>query len=196
MRIKLISNNFDWSKEQRFSLCFAVLGDDRASDDYDTMLLNAIECGVKLQIKDGPVKHDVMHYAGVVNIRSRLVTEKSNSGYNGIETRTVFDLELDDSDATKRTGLEQSAVQFIDQNDASFSSLLTSSEKKHLYIIRFEYSYVSPTGKLVNGLRPFGDVLDGNDLKPIRLERGWLHLNKWIRVKVMNYRSLSFEFLR
>ncbi|MCV5277196.1 hypothetical protein OFC49_41330, partial [Escherichia coli] len=62
---KLISNKFDWSKEQRFSLCFAVLGDDRASDDYDTMLLNAIECGVKLQIKDGPVKHDVMHYAGV-----------------------------------------------------------------------------------------------------------------------------------
>ncbi|MGR3042227.1 OmpA family protein [Vibrio vulnificus] len=167
---KLISNKFDWSKEQRFSLCFAVLGDDRASDDYDTMLLNAIECGVKLQIKDGPVKHDVMHYAGVVNIRSRLVTEKSNTGYNGIETRTVFDLELDDSDATKRTGLEQSAVQFIDQNDANFSGLLTSSEKKHLYIIRFDYSYVSPTGKLVNGLRPFGDVLDGNDLKPIRLE--------------------------
>lgn len=167
---KLISNKFDWSKEQRFSLCFAVLGDDRASDDYDTMLLNAIECGVKLQIKDGPVKHDVMHYAGAVNIRSRLVTEKSNTGYNGIETRTVFDLEHDDSDATKRTGLEQSAVQFIDKNDANFSSLLTSSEKKHLYIIRFEYSYVSPTGKLVNGLRPFGDVLDGNDLKPIRFE--------------------------
>ncbi|MEF1203638.1 OmpA family protein [Vibrio owensii] len=167
---KLISNKFDWSKEQRFSLCFAVLGDDRASDDYDAMLLNAIECGVKLQIKDGPIKHDVMHYAGVVNIRSRLVTEKSNTGYNGIETRTVFDLELDDSDATKRTGLEQSAVQFIDQNDANFSGLLTSSEKKHLYIIRFDYSYVSPTGKLVNGLRPFGDVLDGNDLKPIRLE--------------------------
>ncbi|HDY7443177.1 TPA: OmpA family protein [Vibrio vulnificus] len=167
---KLISNNFDWSKEQRFSLCFAVLGDERASDDYDTMLLNAIECGVKLQIKDGPVKHDVMHYAGVVNIRSRPVIEQSNTGYNGIETRTVFDLELDDSDATKRTGLEQSAVQFIDQNDANFSRLLTSSEKKHLYIIRFEYSYVSPTGKLVNGLRPFGDVLDGNDLKPIRLE--------------------------
>ncbi|CAH1599112.1 OmpA-like domain-containing protein [Vibrio jasicida] len=167
---KLISNKFDWSKEQKFSLCFAVLGDDRASDDYDTMLLNAIECGVKLQIKDGPVKHDVMHYAGAVNIRSRLVTEKSNTGYNGIETRTVFDLELDDSDATKRTGLEQSAVQFIDKNDANFSSLLTSSEKKHLYIIRFEYSYVSPTGKLVNGLRPFGDVLDGNDLKPIRFE--------------------------
>ncbi|ELB7529283.1 OmpA family protein [Vibrio vulnificus] len=167
---KLISNNFDWSKEQRFSLCFAVLGDERASDDYDKMLLNAIECGVKLQIKDGPVKHDVMHYAGVVNIRSRPVIEQSNTGYNGIETRTVFDLELDDSDATKRTGLEQSAVQFIDQNDANFSRLLTSSEKKHLYIIRFEYSYVSPTGKLVNGLRPFGDVLDGNDLKPIRLE--------------------------
>ncbi|HHF3069626.1 TPA: OmpA family protein [Vibrio diabolicus] len=167
---KLISNKFDWSKEQRFSLCFAVLGDDRASDDYDTMLLNAIECGVKLQIKDGPVKHDVMHYAGVVNIRSRLVTEKSNTGYNGIGTRTVFDLELDDSDAAKRTGLEQSAVQFIDQNDANFSGLLTSSEKKHLYIIRFDYSYVSPTGKLVNGLRPFGDVLDGNDLKPIKLE--------------------------
>ncbi|MGL0961422.1 OmpA family protein [Vibrio vulnificus] len=167
---KLISNNFDWSKEQRFSLCFAVLGDERASDDYDKMLLNAIECGVKLQIKDGPVKHDVMHYAGVVNIRSRPVIEQSNTGYNGIETRTVFDLELDDGDATKRTGLEQSAVQFIDQNDANFSRLLASSEKKHLYIIRFEYSYVSPTGKLVNGLRPFGDVLDGNDLKPIRLE--------------------------
>ncbi|EGQ8092627.1 OmpA family protein [Vibrio vulnificus] len=167
---KLISNKFDWSKEQRFSLCFAVLGDERASDDYDIMLLNAIECGVKLQIKDGPVKHDVMHYAGVVNIRSRPVIEQSNTGYNGIETRTVFDLELDDGDATKRTGLEQSAVQFIDQNDANFSRLLASSEKKHLYIIRFEYSYVSPTGKLVNGLRPFGDVLDGNDLKPIRLE--------------------------
>ncbi|PTP40673.1 OmpA family protein [Vibrio splendidus] len=167
---KLISNNFDWSKEQRFSLCFAVLGDERASDDYDTMLLNAIECGVKLQIKDGPVKHDVMHYAGVVNIRSRFVTEKSNTGYNGIETTTVFDLELDDSDAIKCTGNEQSAVQFIDQNDANFSSSLTSSEKKHLYIIRFEYSYVSPTGKLVNGLRPFGDVLDGNDLKSIRLQ--------------------------
>jgi len=166
----LISNNFDWSKEQGFSLCFAVLGDERASDDYDTMLLNSIECAAKLQIKDGPVKHDMMHYAGVVNICSRPVTEQSNTGYNGIKTRTVFDLELDDSDAAKRTGLEQSAVQFIDQNDANFSSLLTSSDKKHLYIIRFDYSYVSPTGKLVKGLRPFGDVLDGSDLKSIKLE--------------------------
>ncbi|MCY9844545.1 OmpA family protein [Vibrio caribbeanicus] len=166
----LLSREFDWNKESRFAVCFALLGDELASNEYETMQLNWRELMMKLKLKDGPTLHSAMHYCGEVNVTKHTRVVPSSSAYNGMQSQVDFELDYDKKQSTlHHDDLAQSAIDYLQENAGKYSQSLKSSDRKHIYVVRFDFSYVSPTGSLVKGMRPFGDIVDGVNLKPLTL---------------------------
>lgn len=157
-------NKFNWEKEQSFNIYVAMLGDETSHEEYDTMDLNADQCQMTLKLADqGPVVHNYMYYSGTVAINQTTRYEMGRSGYH----EAVYDFELEhdsplESDLRK---FAQQALKHIEAESDGYEGILKGKKEKHLYLMRFDFSYVSPAGKSVQGLRPYGDIVDGEDLK-------------------------------
>ncbi|MDK9755875.1 OmpA family protein [Vibrio sp. D173a] len=163
-----LASEFDWNKETSFAVCFALFGDELASQEYETMRLNWRELMMKLKLKDGPTIHSAMHYCGEMSIATHTTVVPSNNNYNGMQNEIVFKLAHDKTQSThNHDDLAQSAIDFLQDNTAQYSQSLKSSDRKHVYIVRFKFTYVSPTGTLVDGMRPYGDIIAGKNLKPL-----------------------------
>ncbi|MFN3017549.1 OmpA family protein [Vibrio coralliilyticus] len=157
-------NKFNWEKEQSFKIYVAMLGDETSHEEYNTMDLNADQCQMTLKLADqGPVVHNYMYYSGTVAINQTTRYEMGRSGYH----EAVYDFELEhdsplESDLRK---FAQQALKHIEAESDGYEGILKGKKEKHLYLMRFDFSYVSPAGKSVQGLRPYGDIVDGEDLK-------------------------------
>ncbi|MCG9681138.1 OmpA family protein [Vibrio sp. Isolate23] len=157
-------NKFNWEKEQSFKIYVAMLGDETSHEEYDTMDLNADQCQMTLKLAEqGPVIHDYMYYSGKVTIKQTTRYEMGHSGYH----EAVYDFELE-HDSPLNNGLPdfaRDALKYVEEKSGDYEGILKGKEEKHLYLMCFDFSYVSPTGKHVKGLRPYGDIVDGKDLK-------------------------------
>jgi hypothetical protein len=104
-----------------------------------------------------------MYYSGTVAINQTTRYEMGRSGYH----EAVYDFELEhdsplESDLRK---FAQQALKHIEAQSDDYEGILKGKKEKHLYLMCFDFSYVSPAGKSVQGLRPYGDIVDGEDLK-------------------------------
>ena len=157
-------NTFNWEKEQSFSIYVAMLGDETSHEEYDTLELNADQCQMTLKLADqGPVIHDYMYYSGKVTIKQTTRYKTMPSG----SREDVYDFELEHDSPLENSlpKFAQQALKHIEAQSGEYEGILKGKKEKHLYLMRFDFSYVSPTGKSVQGLRPYGDIVDGKDLK-------------------------------
>ncbi|MGF1696311.1 OmpA family protein [Vibrio lamellibrachiae] len=163
-------NSFDWSKEQTFSLYFTLLGDSTAHAAYESMGLNANEVFMNVSLVDGPTMHSEMYYSGVVNIQETKANMPDKDSYNGTTVKSSFKLSHETTLTDELAQISDEAMRYIEEVGEAHISKLTGKREKHLYVVKFDFTYVAPTGKKVEGLRPFGNIINGDGLKSLMLK--------------------------
>ncbi|MGF1741351.1 OmpA family protein [Vibrio profundum] len=166
--IQALTDHFSWQEEQDFSVYIAVLGDETARDDYAAMAMDGDCCPVTFQFcEDGVISHTDMYYGGALALTKSETYSESSSGYNGMSMSPSYTLAHEESDGTQlsKYGLSDfigAAVREIEQKSADYNSVLKHSSEKHIYVMKCDLSYMAPNGSPVQGLRPFGDIIDSN----------------------------------
>ncbi|MFA1560506.1 OmpA family protein [Aliivibrio fischeri] len=171
---KLInSQQFDWSKEQPTSIYVALLADKDNREDYKSIGFNLdkITMQLKLSIEEqdsvlikanskgkGPSYFSSVFHVMDINYDLENIEKYSKGNtYKNIDANYVeFDAQTEE---------KQSFVNFAFQvlervKGAPQSMLHVGTRTRKVYIMKFDLDYISPTGKKVKGLRPFGPILD------------------------------------
>ncbi|WP_063669197.1 OmpA family protein [Aliivibrio fischeri] len=167
------SQQFNWGKEQPASIYVALLADKDNREDYKSIGFNLdkITMQLKLSIEEqdsiilkadskgkGPSYFSSVFHVMDINYEFENI-EKYSEGY----TYKNIDANYVEFDA--QTEEKQSFVNFASQvfervKGAPQSMLHVGTRTRKVYIMKFDLDYISPTGKKVKGLRPFGPILD------------------------------------
>ncbi|MDD9174068.1 OmpA family protein [Aliivibrio finisterrensis] len=169
---KLInSQQFDWSKEQPASIYVALLADKDNREDYKSIGFNLdkITMQLKLSIEEqdsvlikanskgkGPSYFSSLHHVMDISYKINYGYHSSQPAYSDIKTKEA-ELNIDGKYKSELLAFSSMAVKEVMQAPELFLNQIGS---KKLYVIKFDLDYISPTGKKVKGLRPFGPILD------------------------------------
>ncbi|MUK79119.1 OmpA family protein [Aliivibrio fischeri] len=167
------SQQFNWDKEQPASIYVALLADKDNCEDYKSIGFNLdkITMQLKLSIEEqdsiigkadskgkGPSYFSSVFHVMDINYELENIEKYSKGNtYKNIDSNYVeFDAQ---------TVEKQSFVNFASQvlervKGAPQSMLHVGTRTRKVYIMKFDLDYISPTGKKVKGLRPFGPILD------------------------------------
>ncbi|TDM51543.1 OmpA family protein [Aliivibrio fischeri] len=167
------SQQFNWGKEQPASIYVALLADKDNREDYKSIGFNLdkITMQLKLSIEEqdsiilkadskgkGPSYFSSVFHVMDINYEFENI-EKYSEGY----TYKNIDANYVEFDA--QTEEKQSFINFASQvlervKGAPQSMLHVGTRTRKVYVMKFDLDYISPTGKKVKGLRPFGPILD------------------------------------
>ncbi|MUK50046.1 OmpA family protein [Aliivibrio fischeri] len=167
------SQQFNWGKEQSASIYVALLADKDNREDYKSIGFNLdkITMQLKLSIEEqdsiigkadskgkGPSYFSSVFHVMDINYELENIEKYSKGNtYKDIDSNYVeFDAQTEE---------KQSFVNFASQvlervKGAPQSMLHVGTRTRKVYIMKFDLDYISPTGKKVKGLRPFGPILD------------------------------------
>ncbi len=167
------SQQFNWGKEQSASIYVALLADKDNCEDYKSIGFNLdkITMQLKLSIEEqdsvlikanskgkGPSYFSSVFHVMDINYDLENIEKYSKGNtYKNIDANYVeFDAQTEE---------KQSFVNFASQvlervKGAPQSMLHVGTRTRKVYIMKFDLDYISPTGKKVKGLRPFGPILD------------------------------------
>ncbi|GLR73208.1 OmpA family protein [Aliivibrio sifiae] len=166
---KLInSQQFDWSKEQPTSIYVALLADKDNREDYKSIGFNLdkITMQLKLSIEEqhstfkksnskGPSYFSSLHHVMDISYKINYGYHSSQPAYSDIKTKEA-ELNIDGKYKSELLAFSSMVVKEVMQAPELFLNQIGS---KKLYVIKFDLDYISPTGKKVKGLRPFGPIL-------------------------------------
>lgn len=170
---KLInSQQFDWSKEQPTSIYVALLADKDNREDYKSIGFNLdkITMQLKLSIEEqhptslfkdnakGPSYFSSVYHAMDINYEPENIEKYSKGNtYKNIDSTYV---ELDVQTEDKQAFVDFASQVFERVKGEPQSMLHVGTRTRKVYIMKFDLDYMSPTGRKVKGLRPFGPILD------------------------------------
>ena len=163
------SRQFDWSKEQPTSIYVALLADKDNREDYKSIGFNLdkITMQLKLSIEEqhstslfkdnakGPSYFSSLHHVMDINYKINYGYHSSQPVYSDIKSKEA-ELNIDGKYKTELLAFSSMVVKEVMQAPELFLNQIGS---KKLYVIKFDLDYISPTGKKVKGLRPFGPIL-------------------------------------
>lgn len=165
------SQQFDWSKEQPTSIYVALLADKDNREDYKSIGFNLdkITMQLKLSIEGqdsvlikanskgkGPSYFSSLHHVMDISYKINYGYHSSQPAYSDIKTKEA-ELNIDGKYKSELLAFSSMVVKEVMQAPELFLNQIGS---KKLYVIKFDLDYISPTGKKVKGLRPFGPILD------------------------------------
>ncbi|OCH25993.1 OmpA family protein [Aliivibrio sp. 1S128] len=165
------SRQFDWSKEQPTSIYVALLADKDNREDYKSIGFNLdkITMQLKLSIEEqhstfkksnskGPSYFSSVYHVMDINYEPENIEKYSKGNtYKNIDSTYV---ELDVQTEDKQAFVDFASQVFERVKGEPQSMLHVGTRTRKLYIMKFDLDYMSPTGKKVKGLRPFGPILD------------------------------------
>lgn len=169
------SRQFDWSKEQPTSIYVAFLADKDNREDYKSIGFNLdkITMQLKLSIEEqhsifkksnskGPSYFSSVYHVMDINYEPENIEKYSKGNtYKNIDSTYV---ELDVQTEDKQAFVDFASQVFERVKGEPQSMLHVGTRTRKVYIMKFDLDYMSPTGKKVKGLRPFGPILgDEND---------------------------------
>ncbi|CED57430.1 outer membrane protein, OmpA family [Aliivibrio wodanis] len=167
--------SFSWEKEQESSIYVAILADKDRTNSYLDMGLNPDNVQMKLKLSiegKNPVWSERnKNGKGPTLLSSNIIyatdityhtSMESEAGSNYPKMVATFD-KVQFSSTKKMQDKEKDAfIQLvlgkIEKKPTAFLS--ANQMKRKLFIAKFELRYTSPTGKKVEGLRPFGPIVD------------------------------------
>jgi len=167
--------SFSWEKEQESSIYVAILADKDRTNSYLDMGLNPDNVQMKLKLSiegKNPVwSESNKNGKGPTLLSSNIIyatdityhtSMESEAGSNYPKMVATFD-KVQFSSTKKMQDKEKDAfIQLvlgkIEKKPTAFLS--ANQMKRKLFIAKFELRYTSPTGKKVEGLRPFGPIVD------------------------------------
>lgn len=165
------SRQFDWSKEQPTSIYVAFLADKDNREDYKSIGFNLdkITMQLKLSIEEqhstfkksnskGPSYFSSVYHVMDINYEPENIEKYSKGNtYKNIDSTYV---ELDVQTEDKQAFVDFASQVFERVKGEPQSMLHVGTRTRKVYIMKFDLDYMSPTGKKVKGLRPFGPILD------------------------------------
>ncbi|WP_026469793.1 OmpA family protein [Aliivibrio logei] len=166
------SRQFDWSKEQPTSIYVALLADKDNREDYKSIGFNLdkITMQLKLSIEEqhptslfkdnakGPSYFSSVYHAMDINYEPENIEKYSKGNtYKNIDSTYV---ELDVQTEDKQAFVDFASQVFERVKGEPQSMLHVGTRTRKVYIMKFDLDYMSPTGRKVKGLRPFGPILD------------------------------------
>lgn len=165
------SQQFDWSKEQPTSIYVALLADKDNREDYKSIGFNLdkITMQLKLSIEEqgsrfiksnskGPSYFSSLHHVMDISYKVDIDRRTELFTYSNIKSEAV-ELNIKSENQSELLNFASLVVEQIKQAP-DFVLNQTGLASKKLYIMKFDLDYISPTGKKVKGLRPFGPILD------------------------------------
>ncbi len=165
------SQQFDWSKEQPTSIYVALLADKDNREDYKSIGFNLdkITMQLKLSIEEqgsrfiksnskGPSYFSSLHHVMGISYKVDIDRRTELFTYSNIKSEAV-ELNIKSENQSELLNFASLVVEQIKQAP-DFVLNQTGLASKKLYIMKFDLDYISPTGKKVKGLRPFGPILD------------------------------------
>ncbi|MGF1739937.1 OmpA family protein [Vibrio profundum] len=170
---KTYLSDFSWAYDEPMSLVVAIVSNGTNQATYNSMGLDASTIKMKLALNvekglswlfqdhnQGPNYFGELVYAGDVEYGELVTTSQDGSPhmrYSDVEIKRATDI------ATRWDSFLADVNSQI--NDKPEQYLQGYSGKAQLHFVKFELNYVSPTGKKVEGLRPFGPILDKEEGK-------------------------------
>lgn len=165
------SRQFDWSKEQPTSIYVAFLADKDNREDYKSIGFNLdkITMQLKLSIEEqhstfkksnskGPSYFSSVYHVMDINYEPENIEKYSKGNtYKNIGSTYV---ELDVQTEDKQAFVDFASQVFERVKGEPQSMLHVGTRTRKVYIMKFDLDYMSPTGRKVKGLRPFGPILD------------------------------------
>lgn len=166
------SRQFDWSKEQPTSIYVAFLADKDNREDYKSIGFNLdkITMQLKLSIEEqhstslfkdnakGPSYFSSVYHVMDINYEPENIEKYSKGNtYKNIDSTYV---ELDVQTEDKQAFVDFASQVFERVKGEPQSMLHVGTRTRKVYIMKFDLDYMSPTGRKVKGLRPFGPILD------------------------------------
>ena len=164
------SQQFDWSKEQPTSIYVALLADKDNRKDYKSIGFNLdkITMQLKLSIEKqhspfkksnskGPSYFSSLHHVMDISYKVDIDRRTELFTYSNIKSKAV-ELNIKSENQSELLNFASLVVEQIKQT-SDFVLNQTALASKKLYIMKFDLDYMSPTGRKVKGLRPFGPIL-------------------------------------
>ncbi|WP_375320731.1 OmpA family protein [Aliivibrio logei] len=167
------SQQFDWSKEQPASIYVALLADKDNREDYKSIGFNLDKITMQLKlsieeqnstslfIKDnakGPSYFNSLHHVMDISYKVDIDRRTELFTYSNIKSKVV-ELNIKSENQSELLNFASLVVEQVKQTP-DFVLNQTALASKKLYIMKFDLDYISPTGRKVKGLRPFGPILD------------------------------------
>ncbi|OCH40722.1 OmpA family protein [Aliivibrio fischeri] len=167
------SQQFNWGKEQSASIYVALLADKDNREDYKSIGFNLDKIAMQLKlsieeqdsvlIKANSKGKGPSYFSSVFHVMDINYDLENIEKYSKGNTYKNIDANYVEFDA--QTEEKQSFVNFASQvlervKGAPQSMLHVGTRTRKVYIMKFDLDYISPTGKKVKGLRPFGPILD------------------------------------
>ncbi|OCH37028.1 OmpA family protein [Aliivibrio fischeri] len=167
------SQQFNWGKEQSASIYVALLADKDNREDYKSIGFNLDKIAMQLKlsieeqdsvlIKANSKGKGPSYFSSVFHVMDINYDLENIEKYSKGNTYKNIDANYVEFDA--QTEEKQSFVNFASQvlervKSAPQSMLHVGTRTRKVYIMKFDLDYISPTGKKVKGLRPFGPILD------------------------------------
>ncbi|PQJ84372.1 OmpA family protein [Aliivibrio sifiae] len=165
------SQQFDWSKEQPASIYVALLADKDNREDYKSIGFNLdkITMQLKLSIEEqnstslfkdnakGPSYFSSLHHVMDISYKVDIDRRTELFTYSNIKSKVV-ELNIKSENQSELLNFASLVVEQVKQTP-DFVLNQTALASKKLYIMKFDLDYMSPTGRKVKGLRPFGPIL-------------------------------------
>ena len=166
-------SDFNWHNEAPMSIMVAVISNGTNQSAYKTMGLDSrtIQMKLALNIEEGTIWFFKDHsqgpnyfgnlvHAGEISFKKSLSTD-----VHGLTTTNYDEVMLESSQGVPKTWETFFAGVNSHIRNKPAQYLKDSTEHAQVHFAKFELNYVSPTGKGIQGLRPFGPILDKEDGK-------------------------------
>ncbi|MGL6314503.1 OmpA family protein [Vibrio sp. WXL103] len=170
------SKNFSWANEpNRSAIYVALFADDDNSEEYlkQDIDINSIFVSLQLSIKEknsflgfrkdneGPILNGQLQHLYDINygieIKDLTGADETPTYVNITSQKTGNELRSRNSEVSKTIdNFADIALKAVMDKPEAY--LNVGKRQRKLFVARFELWYVSPTGKDVKGLRPFGPI--------------------------------------
>ncbi|PKF50039.1 cell envelope biogenesis protein OmpA [Enterovibrio nigricans] len=171
--VALWRKGFRWGKEgvgEKTSIYMLLVGQDFNQEMYETADLNwkSVDMSMQLAVNGGkgkqlgPTYFTSMKHVGAFSYLEKpkdKASKNSDNKDNATEKTWCIEEHINFVDAKKDN---KKLADFVTKaiSKISHKNDLSKTKVYTVYAMKFDLKYVAPTGRAVNGLRPFGKVID------------------------------------